>query len=76
LKKPFTKIGLVKWLKVKALSSSSSTANIYIYIFFFQQHDKLLIASKLCVYIHGEGRREGGRERERERERKEKREGK
>jgi hypothetical protein len=26
LKKPFTKIGLVKWLKVKALSSSSSTA--------------------------------------------------
>jgi hypothetical protein len=26
LKKPFTKIGLVKWLKVKALSSNSSTA--------------------------------------------------
>jgi hypothetical protein len=26
LKKPFTKIGLVEWLKVKALSSSSSTA--------------------------------------------------
>jgi hypothetical protein len=27
LKKPFTKIGLVEWLKVKALSSSPSTAN-------------------------------------------------
>jgi hypothetical protein len=26
LKKPFTKIGLVEWLKVKALSSSPSTA--------------------------------------------------
>jgi hypothetical protein len=26
LEKPFTKIGLVGWLKVKALSSSSSTA--------------------------------------------------
>jgi hypothetical protein len=26
LKKPFTKIGLVDWLKVKALSSSPSTA--------------------------------------------------
>jgi hypothetical protein len=26
LKKPFTKIGLVEWLKVKALSSSLSTA--------------------------------------------------
>jgi hypothetical protein len=26
LKKPFTKIGLVEWLKVKALSSSASTA--------------------------------------------------
>jgi hypothetical protein len=25
-KKPFTKIGLVKWLKVKAMSSSPSTA--------------------------------------------------
>jgi hypothetical protein len=25
LKKPFTKIGLVEWLKVKALSSSPST---------------------------------------------------
>jgi hypothetical protein len=25
-KKPFTKIGLVEWLKVKALSSNSSTA--------------------------------------------------
>jgi hypothetical protein len=25
-KKPFTKIGLVEWLKVKALSSSHSTA--------------------------------------------------
>jgi hypothetical protein len=25
LEKPFTKIGLVKWLKVKALSSSPST---------------------------------------------------
>jgi hypothetical protein len=25
LKKPFTKIGLVEWLKVKALSSSHST---------------------------------------------------
>jgi hypothetical protein len=25
LKKPFTKIGLVEWLKVKALSSSLST---------------------------------------------------
>jgi hypothetical protein len=25
LKKPFTKIGLVQWLKVKALSSSPST---------------------------------------------------
>jgi hypothetical protein len=24
--KPFTKIGLVEWLKVKALSSSASTA--------------------------------------------------
>jgi hypothetical protein len=27
LEKPFTKIGLVEWLKVKALSSSPSTAN-------------------------------------------------
>jgi hypothetical protein len=26
LKKPFTKIGLVEWLKVKVLSSSPSTA--------------------------------------------------
>jgi hypothetical protein len=26
LEKPFTKIGLVEWLKVKALSSSTSTA--------------------------------------------------
>jgi hypothetical protein len=26
LEKPFTKIGLVKWLKVKALSSNPSTA--------------------------------------------------
>jgi hypothetical protein len=26
LKKPFTKIGLVEWLKVKALSSNPSTA--------------------------------------------------
>jgi hypothetical protein len=26
LKKPFTKTGLVEWLKVKALSSSPSTA--------------------------------------------------
>jgi hypothetical protein len=26
LKKPFTKIGLVKWLKVKAMSSSPSIA--------------------------------------------------
>jgi hypothetical protein len=26
LKKPFTKIGLVEWLKVKTLSSSPSTA--------------------------------------------------
>jgi hypothetical protein len=26
LKTPFTKIGLVEWLKVKALSSSASTA--------------------------------------------------
>jgi hypothetical protein len=26
LKRPFTKIGLVEWLKVKALSSSPSTA--------------------------------------------------
>jgi hypothetical protein len=26
LEKPFTKIGLLKWLKVKALSSSTSTA--------------------------------------------------
>jgi hypothetical protein len=26
LKKPFTKIGLLAWLKVKALSSSPSTA--------------------------------------------------
>jgi hypothetical protein len=26
LKKPFTKIGLVEWLKVKALSSSPSTS--------------------------------------------------
>jgi hypothetical protein len=26
LEKPFTKIGLVEWLKVKALRSSSSTA--------------------------------------------------
>jgi hypothetical protein len=26
LKKPFTKIGLVAWLKVKALSSNPSTA--------------------------------------------------
>jgi hypothetical protein len=28
LKKPFTKIGLVEWLKVKALSSSPCTAKI------------------------------------------------
>jgi hypothetical protein len=28
LKKPFTKIGLVEWLKVKALSSSHSTTKI------------------------------------------------
>jgi hypothetical protein len=28
LEKPFTKIGLVEWLKVKALSSSPSTAKI------------------------------------------------
>jgi hypothetical protein len=27
LEKPFTKIGLVEWLKVKALSSSPSIAN-------------------------------------------------
>jgi hypothetical protein len=27
LKKPFTKIGLVEWLKVKAQSSNPSTAN-------------------------------------------------
>jgi hypothetical protein len=27
LEKPFTKIGLVEWLKVKALSSSPNTAN-------------------------------------------------
>jgi hypothetical protein len=27
LGKPFTKIGLVEWLKVKALSSNPSTAN-------------------------------------------------
>jgi hypothetical protein len=27
LKKPFTKIRMVEWLKVKALSSSPSTAN-------------------------------------------------
>jgi hypothetical protein len=27
LEKPFTKIGLVEWLKVKALSSSPSTAH-------------------------------------------------
>jgi hypothetical protein len=27
LKKPFTKIGLVEWLRVKALNSSPSTAN-------------------------------------------------
>jgi hypothetical protein len=26
LKKPFTKIGLLEWLKVKALSSNTSTA--------------------------------------------------
>jgi hypothetical protein len=26
LKKPFTKIGLIEWLKVKALSSNPSTA--------------------------------------------------
>jgi hypothetical protein len=26
LEKPFTKVGLVEWLKVKALSSSPSTA--------------------------------------------------
>jgi hypothetical protein len=26
LKKPFTKIGLVEWLKMKVLNSSSSTA--------------------------------------------------
>jgi ribosomal protein S21 len=26
LKKPFTKIGMIEWLKVKALSSSPSTA--------------------------------------------------
>jgi hypothetical protein len=29
LKKPFTKIGLVEWLKVKALSSSPSTKKKY-----------------------------------------------
>jgi hypothetical protein len=28
LKKPFTKIGLVEWLKAKALSSSPSTAKV------------------------------------------------
>jgi hypothetical protein len=28
LEKPFTKIGLVEWLKVKALSSSPSTTKI------------------------------------------------
>jgi hypothetical protein len=41
LEKPFTKVGLVEWLKVKALSSSPSTAKKkkkkkkkkYIYIF-------------------------------------------
>jgi hypothetical protein len=27
LKKPFTKMGLVEWLKMKALSSSPSTSN-------------------------------------------------
>jgi hypothetical protein len=27
LEKPFTKLGLVEWLKVKALSSSPSTTN-------------------------------------------------
>jgi hypothetical protein len=32
LEKPFPKIGLVEWLKVKALSSSPSTSKIYIYI--------------------------------------------
>jgi hypothetical protein len=29
LKKPFTKIGLVEWLKVKALSSSPSTTRTH-----------------------------------------------
>jgi hypothetical protein len=29
LKKPFTKIGLVEWLKVKALSSSSSLSTTH-----------------------------------------------
>jgi hypothetical protein len=29
LKKPFTKIGLVEWLKVKVLSSSPSTIKKY-----------------------------------------------
>jgi hypothetical protein len=42
LEKPFTKIGLVEWLKVKALSSSSSTSKkkkdcfgVGVCIFFF-----------------------------------------
>jgi hypothetical protein len=33
-KQPFTKIGLVEWLKVKALSSSPSTAKKKLFFFF------------------------------------------
>jgi hypothetical protein len=40
LKKPFTKIGLVEWLKVKALSSSPSTEKN-----FFQVLDQINLGS-------------------------------
>jgi hypothetical protein len=35
LEKPFTKIGLVEWLKVKALSSSPSTTKKKFFFLFY-----------------------------------------
>jgi hypothetical protein len=40
LEKPFTKVGLVEWLKVKALSSSPSTAK--------KKKKKLYMAAHTC----------------------------
>jgi hypothetical protein len=45
LKKPFTKIGLVEWLKVKALSSSPSTT-IFIYYIYIIISNKILLSSQ------------------------------